>query len=115
MEIAWSKPEHPIVLNAAQQRQIATLISWCANNIWKNRGGVVTDDTKLYTENQGIFYYEQLIISTIPHKIKFKWLRKYNVDVSKDVEALKDADVLKYLDGLYLYAKNLSSNFTKLV
>jgi hypothetical protein len=113
MEIAWGKPLNPIVLNKEQQQKVATLMNWCANNIWKNKA--VTDDTKLSTASQGQFYFEQLITSTIPHKTNFKWKRKYNVDVSKQVDALKDNNLLVYLDNLYNFAKDLSANFTKLV
>ena len=113
MEIAWPPPQHPIVLSKEQQQKVATLMNWVANNIYKNKS--VTDDTKLSTANQGIFYYEQLITSTIPHKIGFKWKRKYNTDVSKQIDALKDANLLIYLDNLYNFAKELSANFTKIV
>lgn len=113
MEIAWPKPTHPIVLSKEQQQKVATLMNWVANNIWKNKG--VTDDTKLSTASQGQFYYEQLITSTLPHKISFKWKRKYNVDVSKQVDTLKDTNLLIWLDNLYNFAKELSVNFTKIV
>lgn len=110
-------PDRPTKLSAEDQITAMTVLNWCANNLVSipRNSPATTTSTLLVTKTQGSFGWDQLIRETIPHKIGFKWMRKYGTDIKKEVDGLYDSNITIHLHKLYEYSKTKSENFKKLI